>query len=83
MPTQRWEVSDSSLGDFEQTEPSFWGEEEAGIRGFEVLSFRRLVDLIDGLAPHLIESFICMRSWWEKHEGLRETHVRSVFVAPV
>jgi hypothetical protein len=74
------EIWSSSLGEFECGECSGWGEEEARTKGFEDRSFGRLVDLVDGLAPHLIQSFICTRSWWEKHEGLPEAHVRFVLI---
>lgn len=50
------------------------------VKRFEERRSDRLVDLIDGLMPHLIQSFICLRSWWEKRCGLPEAHVRSLLV---
>ena len=76
MSGRRWEMFKSSPGDFERADAGFWEEYEARIESFEDRSFGHLVDLVDGLAPHLVQSFICMRSWWEKHRGLTEVHVR-------
>ena len=69
-------VFKSSPADFEHMDASYWEERKARIESFEDRSFGHLVDLVDGLAPHLVQSFICMRSWWEKHRGLTEVHVR-------
>lgn len=45
------------------------------VEKLEKASSDSLVDLIDDVAPHLVQSFICMRTWWKKHHGLPETHV--------
>lgn len=49
--------------------------EDSDVDDFEDESFKRLVDMVNGLAPHLLQSFICLRKWWEDRRGEREAHV--------
>jgi hypothetical protein len=75
------ETSDGSQEDVEHGEWTFWEEDEDRIKRFEDRTSRYLVELVEGLAPHLVQSFICMRSWWEERKGLPEAHVRFIFIA--
>jgi hypothetical protein len=54
---------------------------EEDVDGFEDCSFERLVQLVDALAPHLLQSFICLRKWWEDRRGEQEAHVSFRLIA--
>ena len=66
------EGASSTPGTSGHGEDGPWDED---IDGYEDSSFERLVDLVDGLAPHLLHSFICLRQWWKDRRGEPEAHV--------
>ena len=72
MSASSQEGASSTPGTFGRGEDGPWDED---IDGYEDSSFERLVDLVDGLAPHLLHSFICLRRWWKERRGAPEAHV--------
>lgn len=59
--------------DLENLKPGEGGLRE-DVEAFEDCSFERLVDLVDALAPHLVQSFICLKKWWADRRGEQEAH---------
>lgn len=72
------EVPSCGFGAFKHEHDGLWEDKKTGVEGFEDHLCANLVDLVHALAPHLVQSFISLRSWWDEHQGLPETHVRLV-----
>jgi hypothetical protein len=74
-------LTENTLDDFKSGEYILGEGEEhippsTEVEEFEQSRSDRLAHLIGDFAPHLAQSFVCQRSWWKKHQGVPEAHVR-------